>query len=336
MADRAGVLEAAHVEREQLGLGDFADHPDQLFLDELMAGDGLIVKLFPGLGVLQSGVVAGHGRADRSPADAVARLVEAHQRALEAAAPGSRLAAGTWTSWSERPLVIEARSDHLPWTSNAREAGAVGLDQEAPHAVVFIFDLGPDHGDVGDVAGGDPHLFAVENVLVAGFAGGGGHAAGIGAEAGLGQAEAAQLLAAGERREPGVLLLVGAEGVDGIHHERGLHADEAAEAGVAAFQFLHHQAVFDVGHAGAAVALEVGAEEAELAHQGTSSRGKRSVRKHSSMMGIEVVFDEIARGAADEQLVFGEGGIEMKKVKALKFEAHSTPSVSGEGSKQKG
>ena len=61
-------------------------------------------------------------------------------------------------------------------------------------------------------------------------------------------------------------LLVGAEGVNGIHHQRRLHADKAAKAGVAALQLLHHQAVLHVGHAGAAVALEIGAVEAQLAH----------------------------------------------------------------------
>ena len=71
------------------------------------------------------------------------------------------------------------------------EAGAVGLDQEAANFVVFVFDFGPDDGYVGDGAGGDPHFFAVEDVFVADFFGAGAHAAGVGAEIGLGEAEAA-------------------------------------------------------------------------------------------------------------------------------------------------
>ena len=154
------------------------------------------------------------------------------------------------------------------------------------------------------------------------FARGGGHAAGVGAEAGLGEAEAAELFAAGESGEPGVFLLVGAEGVDGVHDERGLHADEAAEAGVAAFEFLHHQAVFDVGHAGASVALEVGAEEAELAHDGNQFAREALGAKAFLDDGDEVVFDEVARGATDEEFFFIEAGIEMEKVEALEFESH--------------
>ena len=45
MADSACVFEPADVEREKLRFGDFARHPDELFLDELMAGDGLVAKL---------------------------------------------------------------------------------------------------------------------------------------------------------------------------------------------------------------------------------------------------------------------------------------------------
>ena len=59
------------------------------------------------------------------------------------------------------------------------KAGAIGFDEEAADTIVFIFDFGPDHGDVGDVAGGNPHLFAVEDVFVAYLAGGCGHAAGV-------------------------------------------------------------------------------------------------------------------------------------------------------------
>ena len=182
-----------------------------------MAGDGLIVELLSRLRVLQGRVVAGHGRADRSPADAVARLVEAHERALQSAGAGQQVrgrhvhvlqreAAGDGSA--QRPLAVNFEG---------AEAGAVGFHQESADALVFVFHLGPDDGDVGDVAGGDPHLFAVEDVFVAGLAGGGGHAAGVRSEAGLGESEAAELFAAGQGGQPGVLLLVGAEGVDGIH-----------------------------------------------------------------------------------------------------------------------
>jgi len=54
---------------------------------------------------------------------------------------------------------------------------SLSTENRAP--VVLLLDLGPDDGHIGDVAGGDPHLFAVEDVLIAQLAGGGGHAAGV-------------------------------------------------------------------------------------------------------------------------------------------------------------
>ena len=84
----------------------------------------------------------------------------------------------------------------------------------------WLFDLRPDHSDVRDAARGDPHLLAVENVIVAVFAGARPHAAGVGAEVGLGEAEAAELFSRGHLRQPEILLLVGAEGIDRIHDQR--------------------------------------------------------------------------------------------------------------------
>ncbi len=206
------------------------------------------------------------------------------------------------------------------------EAGAVGFDEEAADGAVFLpviaVGFGPDDGDVGDGAGGDPHFFAVEDVLIAAAVGAGAHAAGVGAEVGLGQAEAAELFAGGHFREPEVLLVIGAEGVDGIHDERGLDADEAAHAGVAALEFLHDEAVLDVGHAGAAVALEAGAEEAELAHLGNEFFGKAALAVALLDDGDEVVFDELAGGVAREALVVAEEAVEADEVYALERKSH--------------
>src|SRR6266403_812953 len=71
------VFEAADLQREQLALADFGDHPGEFFLDELVRGDGLVSELLARFGVLQRGVVAGHSRAECAPADAIARLIEA-------------------------------------------------------------------------------------------------------------------------------------------------------------------------------------------------------------------------------------------------------------------
>ena len=97
------------------------------------------------------------------------------------------------------------------------ESGAIRLDEESANAILFVFHLCPDDRDVGDRAGGDPHLLAVDDVLIADFAGAGAHAAGIRSEIGLSQTEAAELLAFLHRRQPGFFLLVAAKFVDRIH-----------------------------------------------------------------------------------------------------------------------
>ena len=135
-------------------------------------------------------------------------------------------------------------------------------------------------------------------------------------------------------------LLVGAEGVDGVHDQRRLHADEAANAGVAALELLRDEAVFDVGHAGAAVALDGRAEEAELAHGLDEFAREAAVAVALLDDGDEVVFDEIAGGVAGEELVFREQVVESEKIYAFKLECHllgdslggpKEPSVAGRG-----
>ncbi len=86
-------------------------------------------------GVLEGGVVAVHGRADGAPAYAVARLVEAHERALQALCAGEQVGGGdvhvlkreaAGEGGAEAPLAV-----HF----GGGEAGAVGLNQEAADPV---------------------------------------------------------------------------------------------------------------------------------------------------------------------------------------------------------
>ncbi len=129
-------------------------------------------------------------------------------------------------------------------------------------------------------------------------------------------------LAALQGGEPGLLLLVAAEGVDGIHDQGGLHADERAHAGVAALHLLHDQAVFDVRHAGAAVAFEAGAEEAEVGHGLDQFAGEAAGAVALLDDGDEVVFDELAGGVADQEFVVGEESVKADEVNAAEFEGH--------------
>ena len=68
--------------------------------------------------------------------------------------------------------------------------------------------------------------------------------------------------------QPLLLLLLRAVLVDGAHRQRPLHRDEGPQAGVAGLQFQGGQAVLDGAAAGAAVALQVHPEQAEIAELG--------------------------------------------------------------------
>ena len=149
-----------------------------------------------------------------------------------------------------------------------------------------------------------------------------GHARGIGTEARFGEAETAQLFAAGERRQPGIFLIFGTESVDRIHDERRLHAYKAAQAGVAALQLLHDEAVLHIGHAGAAVALKASAVKAQLAHRRNQLARETPLAKALFDDGNHVCVDKLAGGAADEQFLFREARVEMEKIETLKFEGH--------------
>ena len=82
----------------------------------------------------------------------------------------------------------------------------------------------------------------------------------------LGEPEAADPLAGGEARKVLLALRLGAVGVDRVHDEGALHAHRAAVAAVDALDLARHEAVADVVDAGAAVALDGRAEQAERAH----------------------------------------------------------------------
>ncbi len=73
----------------------------------------------------------------------------------------------------------------------------------------------------------------------------------------------------------------------------------------------------------------VGAEEAELAHHGDEFAREAAFAEAILDDGDEVVFDEVAGGAADEEFVFREAGVEMKEVEVLEFEGHFVPDSAG-------
>ncbi len=160
--------------------------------------------------------------------------------------------------------VTDARSENLPSIFGRLEAVHAAFEDEAAyHAVI---GLGPHHRHVGDRRVGDPHLGAAQLVAAGCRARAGDHAAGVAAVVRFGQAEAADQVAAGQAGQVFFALRLGAERVDRVHHQAGLHAHRRAVGAVDALHFAGDQAVGHVVHAGTAVAFDGGAEQAERAH----------------------------------------------------------------------
>ena len=305
---------------EELALGDLAEHPGQLVLHELEAGDGLAI-LDAGDGVLLGREVAGHRRAERAPTDAEARVGEAGERALQTLHAGQDAILGDahiledqlgGDRGLERVLAVHLRGG---------EAGVALLDEEAANHTV---KLGPDDGHPGERAVGDPHLGAVEHVAVAIVDGLGDHAARVAAEVGLSEAEAADEAAGGHLGQVLLLLLLAAELPDREHAQRALHAHEAAQTGVAALQLLAGDAIGDVAHARAAVAVQVHAEQAHLTDLGDE------VHREGALLAVllddrdALVLDPVADEGLNGPLLFGEQGVDVVEIQA--FEAlHGAP-----------
>src|SRR5437588_533441 len=99
----------------------------------------------------------------------------------------------------------------------------------------------PEDDDVGDGAVADPALGAVDHVLVPAPLGAGLQGDGVGAVVGLGEGEGAEALGPGHRRQPALLLLLGAEHGDRAHRQPRLDAEEGAQAAVAAVELHVHE-----------------------------------------------------------------------------------------------
>src|SRR3546814_4750579 len=90
--------------------------------------------------------------------------------------------------------------------------------------------LAPDDEDVGHRRVGDPHLGALQAIAAVDLAGAGRHAAGVGAEVGLGEAETADPFAGRQLRQVLLALRLAAVGVDRVHDEARLHRHRRAIA----------------------------------------------------------------------------------------------------------
>src|SRR5262249_5124384 len=214
-------------------------------------------------GVGAGGVPAELGGAERAPGDAVAGVVEAAEGALQALDVGEQVLFGDRHVLHDDLASGRGAQGKFSFDLRGRQALHALLQDEAADLAGVV--LGPDDEDVGDRRIGDPHLAALEDVAAVHLAGARPHAGGIRAGVGLGQAEAADPFALRQLRQVLLSLRLGAVGMDRVHDEARLHAHGRAVAAVDALDFAGDEAVADIVHAGAAIALDGRAEQAELA-----------------------------------------------------------------------
>src|SRR5207249_11359463 len=106
--------------------------------------------------------------------------------------------------------------------------------------------------------------------------------------------------------EPALLLLLAPPAPDGEHRERALHRGHRAQPRVARLELLHDEPVGDVGEPGAAVALQVRAEEAELGHARDERARELLLRVAALDPGQHLALDEAPHARPRHALLLAE------------------------------
>ena len=130
----------------------------------------------------------------------------------------------------------------------------------------------------------------------------------------LGQAEAADDRAGRETRQELLTLRLRAELVDRRHDQRRLHAEHGAVAGIDALELARDQTVAGLVDAGAAVALDGRAEQAELAHLVEDAALDQLVAIRLEDARHQAFLRVLAGGGPDQPLVVGELLLEEERV----------------------
>src|SRR5580704_9650708 len=226
------------------------------------------------LGVVDGAMEARARSADDPPRDAEARRGEAGERALHPSDSRQDSVLANSHLVQDKLTRNASSQTHLLVNDARLEPLGVGRDEEAPHLAIGPSDLCPNERELGQVTVGDPALGAGQYVAFAILARHRSHAAGVRAPIRFGQPEAPDELSLRHLWKIVVLLTILAERVDGIHDECPLDTLEAAHARISAFELLHHEAIADVTQSGAAVPLEVTAEDPQTRHLGDELRGE--------------------------------------------------------------
>ncbi|MDT4837894.1 hypothetical protein FQZ97_716370 [compost metagenome] len=204
---------------------------------------------------------------------------------------------------------VRSLDAHLVLAAVHHEAGGVGGHQEGGEALLAQFRVGhrEDDGELGALAVADELLGAVEHPLAVHQLGAGAQVVRFRAGLGFGEAEAADGGAAGQLRQPEVLLRFAAEVEDGPAAHRVVDAHQRAEGAVAGGDFLHRQGIGHVVDVAAAPLLgHHHAEQAQLAHLLHQPVVDPAGLFPGLGPGRDLGAGEVPRHVADHALLFGE------------------------------
>ena len=290
-------LEVGHLELRVLELGDAA------------------AELLALLGVLDGLVHSTLGDAEGLAGDTDTAAVEGLHGEAEAFAQLTQLTVFRDAAILEDKLGGGAAADtHLLLLLADAEAGVGLLDDEGADALgaEALVGHGDDDEHVGVAAVGDENLAAVEHPLVAVEDSGGLLTGGVGTGVGLGEAEGADPLAAGELGQVLHLLLLGAGLKDGGGAEAGVGGEDDARGGADAAELLDGHAVHDVGAAGTAVLRGDGdAHQADLGHLLNGLHGETLLLVDFGGEGLDLLLCKLANHLQEEFFLFGEAKIHI-------------------------
>ena len=311
----ARIHQAARLQAGGEAEGDFGLHVRQLFLEQLGGGERT-AELLAIQPILPRRMPAEFRRAKRAPGDAIARVVEAAERPAKALDLGEHAVFGNEHVFQHHLAGETGAQRELALDLGRGEALVAALDDEAADFVLALFvrQLGPDHEHLRDGRVGDPHLRAVQHEAAIHAFRAGFHAARIRPGIGLGQAEGADPFAAGEFGQVFLAVRLGAVGVDRPHDERRLYGEGRAIGGIHPFHFPRDQAVGNIGNAGAAVALEGGAEQTEFACLGHHLGEKLLVPVAFQHPGHELFLAVGPCGIPNKALFFRQAFLQQQRI----------------------
>ena len=178
----------------------------------------------------------------------------------------------------------------------------------------------PNDKHIGNWRIGNPCFRAVQHKTAIGFFGMGAHTCRVRAGIGLGEAETADIFAAGQLGQIFLLLLFRAESIDGVHDQRRLHRHHGAIAAINGLNLARHQTVRDIRRARPAIfRLNGDTQQALRAHFGENFRRVRFIDEHIGD-ARQQIFPRIgARAIGNHALFFRQLLAEQKRVFSIKL-----------------